>query len=333
MDKAGRNLLPYGQYPLLQQMIEFLPEVTPRIRLQRLDSFQGHELYILRDDLLPYCLGGNKARKGYVFEQYIRSEKVDALLTYGSKSSNHARVIAMVARKLNLPLTVICSSANDPRTSNNLKIVEACGARILEVPVDKVAERIEREKATLKRSHSNPFFIPGGGHHLLGTLAMVDLMLKIASAERELGFTFDQIYFASGTGGTQAGLVIGKTLVESQATLIGISIARDNVRGEGAIFESLEAFTSNFGVGVNIHDVHFVTDYVMGGYGCYNVGIENMIKKVFEETGLPLDPVYTGKAFYGMIDRIADCNSASKVLFIHTGGTPLFYDYLGEVCR
>ena len=148
--------------------------------------------------------------------------------------------------------------------------------------------------------------------------------------EKNNGIHFDYIFHASGTGTTQAGLVCGKLLNNSDVKIIGISIARKNPRGKQIVVDSVSEYMTSIGF---IEDysgqVEFIDDYVLDGYGKYNIEIDQTIQNVLIDYGIPLNRTYTGKAFWGMSKFLERENLENKnILFIHTGGTPLFFDYL-----
>ena len=143
---------------------------------------------------------------------------------------------------------------------------------------------------------------------------------------------FDYIFHASGTGTTQAGLVCGKILNNSSKEIVGISIARKNPRGKQVVIDSINEYLADIDCkDKTIHDINFIDDYVLEGYGKYNEEIDATIKSVLINYGIPLNRTYTGKAFWGMEKYLEKTNVKDKnILFIHTGGTPLFFDYLKE---
>lgn len=180
--------------------------------------------------------------------------------------------------------------------------------------------------AFLRAEGSRPFFIPGGGHGNLGTRAYDLVCDEIAGEERRRGLRFDYIFLASGTGTTQAGLICGsQRLGENPRRVVGISIARQLPRGAQVILESVREYR---GEGAP-EDIVFVDRYIEGGYGQFDDAISKTIRDVMRRHGVPLDPTYTGKAFCGMRRFLQESRVNDKnVLFIHTGGTPIFFDWL-----
>ena len=166
------------------------------------------------------------------------------------------------------------------------------------------------------------FFRSGGGHGNIGTRAY-DLAYEQIL---ESGLDFDYIFLASGTGTTHAGLICGKKrLGPASLKIVGISIARPNPRGGQVVADSVKSYCGEEAG----EDLIFDDGYLCGGYGKFDAAIDGTIHRMLAQHGLPLDPTYTGKAYHGMETYLKDHKIENKkVLFIHTGGTPLFYDWV-----
>lgn len=292
----------------------------------------GENQYIKREDLIPISFGGNKARKSIYFFNEIEKNNYNAVVTYGSSSSNHCRIVANICASKNIPCYIISPLEGLEETFNN-KMMKLFGANITTIPTNMVKETIEQQLSYLKDKGYNPYFIQGGGHGNLGTQAYVDCYNEIKKYEEENNINFDYIFFASGTGTTHSGLVCGNYLNKDSKKIVGISIARKNPRGKQIVLESICEYLDSQNVEYQKEDIDkiiiFDDSYICEGYGTYNKEIDNTIKKVLIEYGIPLDSTYTGKAFYGMQKYIEKNNIKNKnILFIHTGGTPLFFNNL-----
>lgn len=291
---------------------------------------EGNELYFKRDDLIPYSFGGNKARKAFLFFKEIIQGNYDCIVTYGSSHSNHCRVISNMAAEQKIPCCLISPSEVSDETYNS-KFMKLFGADIITVPVEKVHETIDKVIIDLKKKGKNPYFIPGGGHGNIGTKAYVECYQEIKAFEEEKNIYFDYIFFASGTGTTHAGLVCGQILNNDNRKIIGISIARKNPRGRDIVIECIKGFLLDVEEEMIQSNTIFLDDYTGDGYGRENEEIIETIKYSMINYGIPLDSTYTGKAFFGMRDYLKKNNlEGNKVLFIHTGGTPLFFDDFGR---
>lgn len=307
-------------------MNKLLMSETP---IQKLNCENGNDFFIKRDDLLPFSFGGNKARKAVYFFEDIEKNNADCIVTYGSSSSNHCRIIANTAASMGYKCVIISPAENEEITFN-LKMMNFFGADIIRCPITDVSATIDKTILELKSEGFNPYFIMGGGHGNLGTRAYVDCFSEITKYERQNNIKFDYIFHASGTGTTQAGLICGKLLCKSNAEIIGISIARSNPRGGQVVLDSVNDYMKNHTLNTDYTEhLNFVDDYVSGGYGKYNSEIDETIRKVLIKYGIPLNRTYTGKAFWGMKKYLEkEVVKNKKILFIHTGGTPLFFDYL-----
>lgn len=300
---------------------------TPIQRLQA--DFCRNSLYVKREDLIPLYLGGNKVRKAVLFFADLAEQDCDWVVTYGSESSNHCRVVANMAAAQGIGCTII--TARGGEAGANRKLIELFGAQIIPCDVSAVGEVIEGALKTLVRSGKRPYFIPGGGHGKLGTEAYVSAYREICAFEADQGVHFDYIFCASGTGTTQAGLVCGQLLAGDEREIVGISIARKNPRGKGVVLAAIEEYLGGGGTLNPGGRLKFVDDYTLAGYGHYNDDILATIREVLCREGIPLDRIYTGKAFWGMKEYIGQNQIADKrILFIHTGGTPLFFDAILE---
>lgn len=302
-------------------------ELTP---IQYIGMEQENQLYIKRDDLIPYSFGGNKARKGFLFFKEIDEGGYDAIVTYGSSHSNHCRIISNMAAARNMSCVIIGPEEVSDTTFNS-RLMKLFGAEIITVSVDQVHDTIEKKLEELRQSGKNPYFIPGGGHGNIGTKAYVQCYEEIKEYEENYGIHFDYIFFASGTGTTHSGLVCGQLINNDNRMIVGISIARKNPRGRDVVLDSIRKYME-----VDDRDIYektiFIDDYIGTGYGKESHEIENVIKEVMLKSGIPLDSTYTGKAYLGMIKFIAGEQIKGKnILFIHTGGTPLFFDDLSKI--
>ena len=373
---------------------------TPIVRLS--GDYGDNEIYAKRDDLIPFSFGGNKARKAQCFYRDILRDQPDVIVTYGSNSSNHCRIIANMARSMGLPCHIISTdhevAGKDGRELFNRILVRDFGASIETVPVEKVHDTIEHCLAAYRAAGKKPYFIQGGGHGDIGTAAYYETFFEILAQEEERGLSFDYIFHASGTGATQGGLVAAKTAVRNAAQLaagtqtaernaaqptagtqtavqnaaqlttgtqtavrnaaqmtsdtqtaareallrfvgaslpeiVGISIARKNPCGRAVVRESVTDYLDHqLGGAAHLfreEDLIFDDHYILGGYGEYTDGVRDLIGKVMAEDGIPMDTTYVGKAFYGMLQYLKDHDiHGQQVLFLHTGGTPLYFDRL-----
>ncbi len=326
VDRYAYGICKDDYYAKEQIVIDhFNPTETSKLKL----SLNNNNFYIKRDDLIPISFGGNKARKAVLFFEDIKRTNSDCIVTYGSSSSNHCRIIANISASKGLPCHIISPSETNKITGNS-KMIKLFGSKVIKCPVTEVKETINDVIQNLKNAGYNPYFIQGGGHGNIGTQAYVDAYKEIRDYERSKGIHFDYIFHASGTGTTQAGLVCGKVLNNDNKKIIGISVARKNPYGGQIILDSINSYLESVDRRpINIDDIEFIDEYILEGYGTNNVEITQTIEEILINEGIPLDTTYTGKAFWGMKEYIKKNDIKGKnILFIHTGGTPLFFDDL-----
>lgn len=307
-------------------------QFTPIQKLS--EKLNNNNFYVKRDDLFAVSFGGNKARKSILFFKDLERKTCDSVVTYGSSSSNHCRVVANIAASKGVPCYIISPIEVSKQTFNSM-MINLFGAKVIQCPVSEVSVIIEKNMVELKAKGYKPYFIKGGGHGDIGTQAYVNTYQEILYYEKFKGIYFDYIFHASGTGTTQAGLVCGKIINNDDRRIVGISIARKNPYGAQVVLDSVKCYLKSIGREcVATKHITFTDDYVLNGYGTHNYNILQTIKEILIRDGIPLDTTYTGKAYWGMKEYIKKNKIEDKnILFIHTGGTPLFFDDLGELAN
>lgn len=295
-----------------------------------------NRIFIKRDDFIPVSFGGNKARKALKFFEEIDVGGYDCVVTYGSSSSNHCRIISNMSKSRGLQCIIISPEEESEKTFNSL-LMELFGASIITVPVTEVSEAIEKTLQGLREQGKTPYFIAGGGHGNHGTQAYVECFEEIIDFENSSQVKFDYIFHASGTGTTQAGLVCGKLIKNKDINIVGISIARRNPRGRQVVVDSVKEYLGEKGFSFSEEQieaaVEFTDLYISDGYGKKSEMVDETIKEMMCEHAIPMDSTYVGKAYFGMKQYIKSEKIENKnILFIHTGGTPLFFDDINRLC-
>lgn len=325
----------------MKQIALFERGIDPTPLMEMSGDYGQNHYYIKREDMIPFSFGGNKARKAAEFYKEIKKCGADVVMTYGSNSSNHCRIIANMACAMGLDCHIISPQENR-EILYNTRMVEEFGAVIETCPVTEVSETIDRRVEAYRQEGRNPFFILGGGHGNPGTRACVDTYREIAAYEEQKEICFDYIFHASGTGTTQAGLVSGKLLTEDrkrkcgqtvgEKKIVGISIARSEERGREVVRQSIEEYLgSEYQPLYREEELIFTDAYCMGGYGKYTQDVQKTIEEVMAKDGIPMDSTYVGKAFYGMKRYLEEHQIQGKnILFLHTGGAPLFFDLMDK---
>ncbi|MBQ8164475.1 MAG: pyridoxal-phosphate dependent enzyme [Clostridia bacterium] len=309
--------------------------------IHKLENFceNGNEIYIKREDLLPGYFGGNKARIASAFVNDAISKGCNCVLAYGSASSNMCRVITMLCKKENLHCAVLSSVDDGEEYTHtiNSRITEATGFPFYTCKKSEVAKSLEKIINDLTSAGRKVYYIYDKQNIPAGISAYREAFKEISS----VGIDFDYIFHASGTGITQAGLICGKTLAEStspckNSEIVGISVSRDAEKETEILKDYINDYLTASGHCGKAADaashIRFTDLYRLGGYGKYDRNLLDRLATLLYKEGIGLDPVYSGKAFFGMIDYIKDNNiSGKKILFINTGSAPLFFDKLPEI--
>ncbi|TXD47753.1 pyridoxal-phosphate dependent enzyme [Polaribacter sp. IC073] len=293
---------------------------TPLDVNERLNSEVNVSVYIKRDDLFPIIGGGSKGRKlKYILKKAIE-EGCTSVVTAGSCSSNHLRATAVLCAELGLKLTACIHDEKPAYFEGNIKLTKLYSNKITFCKMAEIKEVMDLEMNKLIALGEKPFYIWGGGHCNEGTYAYY---LAVKELKEQLkGVKPDYIFIASGTGGTQAGIELGVQDFLPECKVIGVSIAREFVRGDVEVKKSIKSFIDRFNIGYESSNIIFDDSYLCGGYGKVNDDYIAFLKYYSKKFGLTLDPTYSGKAFYAMIDYIKKnkIKEKSKVVFWNTGG-------------
>lgn len=284
----------------------------------------GQEVFIKRDDLLGFSFGGNKCRIGAEFLEDMRRQGADFMVSYGSRRSNLNRVVASMCKSQGIPCLIISSEEDGEQDGFNAALVDFMGAGRVFCKKDSVAGTVGSTLQALRSQGHKPYYIYGDAHGMgneeTARSAYRKAYREIRLWQEHAQAEFEAIFLASGTGMTQGGLLAGKRQQHGREKIIGISVAREAGPGAAAVRRY---------AGEGEEEVCFEADYRCGGYGRYDGEIEGVIQRMMKRHGIALDPVYTGKAYAGMLRWLERYGEGmKKVLFIHTGGLPLYFDYL-----
>ena len=319
-------------------MIDPILVKTPIQRLPLPDDTQNR-FWIKRDDLLPFSFGGNKVRIAASFLEDCVRRGYDAMILYGDRRSNLCRVLSSMCAASGIDAIMIETSEHeeDAAVPFNEKMIRSLGTRILPCEKSGIKVAVERAMDLLRREGKKPYYIYGNslgeGNEGTAVDAYVRACPEILSWEAQNDISFDYVFTACGTGSTLAGLTVGMLERKSKASVIGISISsRTPERAQSCLDRAARAWYEREHKeaprDLSSH-LHLETAYHCGGYGVKDPRVLDLIRTVFHETSVPLDPTYTGKALRGMLDDLAKRQIRGKnILFLHTGGTPLFFDDL-----
>lgn len=291
---------------------------------------EKNSIYVKRDDLLPFSFGGNKVRIALEFINDMKKQGKDCIVGYGNARSNLSRALANLCYQFKIPCHIISPADEDGTRIDtyNSKMVLSCDAKFHYCRKTNVKETVESVLKDIRKEGLKPYYIYGdstgkGNEHTP--------MLAYAKLYEEIKGQYDYIFLATGTGMTQGGLLAGKAINNGAEKIIGISVARSAAQEIEVLCKSLECFSDRIQK-IENYEINVEDAYLCDGYGTYNRQIEKTIHQQLTCNGMPLDPTYTGKAFWGMQDYLnRKCITGKKVLFIHTGGTPLFFDYMNGI--
>lgn len=282
----------------------------------------GVKLIVKHDDFYPLALGGNKARKLQCIFQKGADLGCNAVVTTGSKHSNHVRAAALMAANLGWPIKLIIH--DDPCDSlfGNLFIANLAGAQIAFCSREDVAARMDFAMDGFQSKGMHPLYIWGGGHCLEGGLSYYYAAMEMHDQARGVGELPDFVFVASGTGTTQAGLHVGLSRTLPKVKVVGISVAHDRAKGLAKVQESIQQLQGHLAPDASCPAPEFFDNFLNGGYGKTSSELIAKIKWAACEEGLILDPIYTGKAFLGLVELIKSgfVPKGATVVFWHTGG-------------
>jgi D-cysteine desulfhydrase family pyridoxal phosphate-dependent enzyme len=299
---------------------------TPIETLPRLEqALQGPHLLVKRDDQTGLAFGGNKTRKLEFLVGEAQARGADALITAGALQSNHCRQTAAAAARFGFECTLVLVGEPPAHTSANLLLDLLFGAKIVWVKRSEREQALEKVFKATAAGGRKPYLVPYGGSNPTGALGYVFAMQEFAAQN----IKSDWIIFASSSGGTQAGLVLGARLFGYSGRLLGISVDEP----QAVLRERVAALASDTSerLGPRIEfqsgDLMVNAEYAAPGYGILTGREREAILLFAKHEGLLLDPVYTGRAAAGLIDLIRKgfFKRDETVLFWHTGGQPALF--------
>ena len=291
-------------------------------------------IFIKRDDLNGLLISGNKTRKLEYLLADATNKKCDTIVTCGPVQSNHCRTTAAFAQHLGLEchLLLRVHGKSNKIYTGNLLLDELLGAKIRFITPAQYQRRIEvmtKYAEDLKRNGKKPYIIPEGGSNEIGALGYLDCMKEMNGFIK--AHKIEAVYCAVGSGGTYAGLLLGKKLLNLEIDLHGVIVCDTIKYFKERIFEiSKKAIAKyNLPIKINPGEINLIDGFVGKGYGIPFPEALQTIRQV-AKLGIILEPVYTGKAFYGMLSHLKS-NRYKKVIFIHTGGIFSIFAYSKEI--
>ncbi|WP_299188177.1 D-cysteine desulfhydrase family protein [uncultured Psychrobacter sp.] len=322
---------------IARESLGFFP--TPLIELKRLSkALDGPKIFMKRDDNTGLALGGNKTRKLEFIIGDALAKGADTIITAGAAQSNHCRQTAAAAASLGLECHLVLGGEEPEQVSGNLLLDKIFGCHIHWAGTNRKGEDIPQIVEQLTKAGKNVYVVPYGGSSERGALAFVEAFKELESQRESINETFTHIVFASSSGGTQAGLMLGNKMFNSPYQIVGINI--DKGETDKVPFDQYTvALANSTATLINANykfsesDLILNSDYVGEGYGVVGKLENEAIEMTAQTEGILLDPVYTGRAMGGLIDmiRTGQIKKTDRVLFWHTGGAPALFAYSSDL--
>lgn len=313
---------------------------TPLEPAPRLSAELGIDLWIKRDDCTGLAGGGNKTRKLEFLLGEALEQGADTLITQGAIQSNHVRQTAAAAASFGMACEIILEDRTGNQSvdyvgSGNVLLDRLLGATIRTVPagLDMNAEMGVNAAAVRKRG-GTPYIIPGGGSNAVGALGYVDCALELAAQGNDQGLVIDRLVTATGSAGTQGGLVAGMAVSGADIPVLGIGVRAPKEKQETNVFNLAVETAALLGHPERVTREMVVADcdYVGAGYGLIDQAVVDALTLAARTEGLLLDPVYTGKAMKGLVALAkAGAFAGETVVFLHTGGAQGLFGYHREL--
>lgn len=300
---------------------------TPVEALPRLsETLGGPRLLVKRDDQTGLAFGGNKTRKLEFLVAEARDQGAKTLISGGALQSNHCRQTAAAAARFGFECILVLTGDKPEQPSANLLLDQLFGAQVVFTADRKDRDRILQQ--TFDRAAEKgmkPYLVPYGGSSPTGALGYAFAVKEFM----EQNFPADWIVFATSSGGTHAGLLLGQRVFGYKGKVLGISVdeSEEWLRNHVSELASSASEKLRKRIEFNPADVLANADYCAAGYGVLTEPEREAIHLFAKYEGLLLDPVYTGRAAAGMIDLIRKgfFTKDETVLFLHTGGQPALF--------
>ena len=330
------NLGQLASFPRVQLFVgptalEAMPNLTAHC--------DGAELLVKRDDCTGLAFGGNKARQLEFYLGAASAENADTILITGAVQSNFVRAAAAGARKLGMGCHIqleerVATDAPRYHDSGNVLIDKLLGATLHSYSYGEnesgADENLETIAAELRAAGRTPYIIRlAPGNPPLGALGYVVAAVELLQQIEEGKHMVDEIFVASGSGATHAGLLFGLQALGSPIRVTGSCVRRDSVQQRQRINDTCDGIATLLGTTSKVaeDDISLTDDFLAPGYGKLNDATSKAIVIGARTEALMLDPVYTGKSFAALIHHASLANEGSIFVFLHTGGMPGLFAY------
>ncbi len=297
---------------------------TPVQKLNKNHEYKGYRIWVKRDDLTGLELTGNKARKlDFLIRDAVLSG-AGRVITCGGLQSNHCRATAFYAAKTGLKCTLLLRGENPPALEGNFFLYRLLGTEIIFITPEQYKNNLELMEEQAAKSAEQTYVIPEGGSNEIGCWGYISAFDEILSQQTDLGLEFGAVVTATGSGGTHAGLLLGRNIHRMQGEIWSVNVADTAPEFVRRIHGICQSFSQRYHYQLNINenDIHIQDGFIGPGYAEIGPAEIEIIRRMAREEGLILDPAYTSKAFLGLL-HLLDRQVLPKgpVLFIHTGGS------------
>ena len=329
INKKVRVLINIKKYTMEKLTLANLP--TKIEKLERLSEEFGTNIYIKRDDHTGSEISGNKVRKLEYLAKDAQDNGYNLLITCGGIQSNHCRATVAVATKLGMKSAVLLRIDAQPPVVGNYFLDKLMGADVKFCTRPEYsssrAEIMEAMAEEYRKQGYKPYVIPEGASNEIGTLGYYNCMNEIVAQEKEMGITFDTVVVATGSGGTAAGLYLANELHGYGKRVVSMAVC-DDVAYFTEIIDRIsngaKAYLPEYkDAQLKKENIEVIDKYVGLGYAISRPEELEFIKHVARTEAVILDPVYTGKAMYGVYNELKEGGAlvgSKNILFIHTGG-------------
>jgi D-cysteine desulfhydrase len=306
--------------------IELAYAPTPLLKLERLSAELGVELWVKRDDLTGLLESGNKVRKLEFLLGEALAQNADTLITCGTLQSNCCRAVSAVAARLGLKAVLALKGAPAEEYDGNLLLAKLLGARVrycTDAEWTSVGEVMQDLAAEVRANGGTPYVIPESGATVAGALGYLVCGQEIAQQVRHGAPEFDTIALTAFGGGSQAGLLMAKQLTGLRADVVSIPVSAPGREVQDYVTRLIGEARDRYGLAVTPPtDVHVLDGYQGPGRAEVRHEELDMVVRLARLEGIVLDPVYTAKAFYGLLDKLKrePGSLGRRICFVHTGG-------------
>lgn len=313
--------------------LEFMPRLS--------EHLGGPNIYIKRDDCTGLAGGGNKTRKLEFLMADALQLGADTIITPGAVQSNHARQTAAAAAKLGMGCELLLENRIVDADANYLNSGNVLLDRLFDANIQHFPKGTDMDAAaathadTLRAAGKKPYIIPGGGSNAIGALGYVNCAMELLQQANDQQLRIDHVLHATGSAGTQAGLVVGLRATHSGIPLLGIGVGAPEEVQHERVYQLALTTADYIGAAgcVRSEDVQVNCDYIGEAYGIPTDAMREAVLMLARLEGLLIDPVYTGKGVAGMIALIrrGEFKAGENIVFLHTGGSAGLFGYLDQL--